>query len=235
MSDGNIDLAAEARAQAYALPLDQLNPGDPALFRTDAHWPILERLRKEDPVHYTAESEYGPYWSITKYNDIMAVDTNHEVFSSEGGITIASQEGEEGPLPMFIAMDPPKHDVQRKTVSPAVAPANLAILGPLIRERAAKILDGLERLRIPAFVVGPAPSRDPATTAGVRELSGAFEDVCARRRIPYVDTVGGLVGHDQWESDLARSAGDHPGQTGYGLIAWLVLHSGFGSWLGTSR
>ena len=98
----------------------------------------------------------------------------------------------------------------------------------------AKILDGLERLRIPAFVVGPAPSRDPGTTAGVRELSGAFEDVCGRRRIPYVDTVGGLIGHDQWESDLARSAGDHPGQTGYGLIAWLVLHSGFGSWLGTS-
>jgi cytochrome P450 len=71
--------------------LDQLNPGDPALFRTDAHWPVLERLRKEDPVHYTAESEYGPYWSITKYNDIMAVDTNHQVFSSEGGITIASR------------------------------------------------------------------------------------------------------------------------------------------------
>ncbi|MGH6782417.1 MAG: cytochrome P450 [Sphingomonadaceae bacterium] len=143
MSDGNIDLSNDARAYAYSTPLDQLNPGDPALFRTDSHWPILERLRKEDPVHYTAESEYGPYWSITKYNDIMAVDTNHEAFSSEGGITIASQEGEEGPLPMFIAMDPPKHDVQRKTVSPAVAPANLAILGPLIRERAAKILDGL--------------------------------------------------------------------------------------------
>ena len=143
MSDGNIDLSKDARARAYALPLDQLNPGDPALFRTDSHWPILERLRKEDPVHYTAESEYGPYWSITKYNDIMAVDTNHQVFSSEGGITIASQEGEEGPLPMFIAMDPPKHDVQRKTVSPAVSPARLHVLEPLIRERAAKILDGL--------------------------------------------------------------------------------------------
>ena len=133
MSDGNIDVAAEARARAYALPLDQLNPGDPSLFRTDAHWPILERLRKEDPVHYTAESEFGPYWSITKYNDIMAVDTNHQVFSSEGGITIASQDSEEiGPLPMFIAMDPPKHDVQRKTVSPAVSPHNLQILEPLV-------------------------------------------------------------------------------------------------------
>lgn len=98
----------------------------------------------------------------------------------------------------------------------------------------AKILDGLERLRIPAFVVGPAPSRDPDLHHAVRELSSAFEDVCGRRRIPYVDAAGGLVGHDQWESDLARSPGDHPGQTGYGLMAWLVLHGGFGSWLGTS-
>ncbi|WP_114855357.1 GDSL-type esterase/lipase family protein [Brachybacterium sp. YJGR34] len=98
----------------------------------------------------------------------------------------------------------------------------------------AKILDGLERLRLPAFVVGPPPSRDRATTDAVRELSSAFEDVCARRRIPYIDSVGGLAGHEQWESDLARSPGDHPGQTGYGLMAWLVLHGGFGSWLGTS-
>src|SRR5256885_16511076 len=44
---------------------------------------------------------------------------------------------------MFLARDPPKHDVQRKTVSPAVAPANLARLEPLIRERAGKILDNL--------------------------------------------------------------------------------------------
>jgi cytochrome P450 len=143
MSDGNTDLSKDHRAQAYATPLDQLNPAQPALFQADAHWPIFERLRKEDPVHYTAEHEFGPYWSITKYNDIMAVDTNHQVFSSEGGITIANQTAGEGPLPMFIAMDPPKHDVQRKVVSPVVSPMNLAVLEPLIRERAAKILDSL--------------------------------------------------------------------------------------------
>ncbi|MDZ4052143.1 MAG: cytochrome P450, partial [Phenylobacterium sp.] len=143
MADGTVDILKDARAKAYATPLDQLNPAQPELFQANAMWPIFERLRKEDPVHFTAESEYGPYWSITKYNDIMAVDTNHQVFSSEPGITIADQDGEEGPLPMFIAMDPPKHDVQRKTVSPAVSPMNLAILEPLIRERAAKILDSL--------------------------------------------------------------------------------------------
>ncbi len=143
MADGTVDILKDARAKAYATPLDQLNPAQPELFQANAMWPIFERLRKEDPVHFAAESEYGPYWSITKYNDIMAVDTNHQVFSSEPGITIADQDGEEGPLPMFIAMDPPKHDVQRKTVSPAVSPMNLAILEPLIRERAAKILDSL--------------------------------------------------------------------------------------------
>jgi cytochrome P450 len=143
MSDGNTDLAKDHRAQAYAVPLDKIDPAQPALFQQDAHWAMFERLRREDPIHYTAEHEFGPYWSITKYNDIMAIDTNHQVFSSEGGITIANQTAGEGPLPMFIAMDPPKHDAQRKTVSPAVSPMNLAVLEPLIRERAAAILDSL--------------------------------------------------------------------------------------------
>jgi len=143
MADGNLLSLQAARDEVYSTPLESLDPAQPALFAADAHWPMFERLRAEDPVHYTAESEHGPYWSITKYNDIMAVDTNHQVFSSEGGITIAEQTQGDGPLPMFIAMDPPKHDVQRKTVSPAVSPLNLQRLEPLIRERAGMILDNL--------------------------------------------------------------------------------------------
>src|SRR4051812_21062323 len=144
MADGAIaNLKAQAEHDAWNLPLAELNPAQPALFQADAHWPIFDRLRKEDPVHYTAEHEFGPYWSVTKYNDIMAVDTNHQVFSSEGGITIAEAPPGDGPLPMFIAMDPPRHDVQRKTVSPAVSPTSLQVMEPLIRERAASILDSL--------------------------------------------------------------------------------------------
>ncbi|HPU14550.1 MAG TPA: cytochrome P450, partial [Polymorphobacter sp.] len=96
------------------------------------------------PVHYHKDGlhEDGPYWSVTKFNDIMTADTNHEVFSSEPAITIFDPK-EDFTLPMFIAMDPPKHDIQRKTVSPIVAPHNLQILGPQIRERAAAILDNL--------------------------------------------------------------------------------------------
>jgi len=146
----NIALAKEdinaARDAAYAVPLDKLDVAQPVLFQQNAMWPYFERLRKEDPVHYCPQSEFGPYWSITKYNDIMAVDTNHQVFSSDfmlGGITIGGGQANVDPLPMFIAMDPPKHDIQRKVVTPVVSPANLQYLAPLIRERAAGILDGL--------------------------------------------------------------------------------------------
>lgn len=136
-----------ASEDAYSLPLDQINVGQPRLFKENAIWPYFERLRNEDPVHYCAESDYGPYWSVTKYNDIMKVDTNHGIYSSEsglGGITIRDPMAD-FQLPMFIAMDQPKHDEQRKTVSPIVAPGNLAILEGVIRERAGKILDGLPR------------------------------------------------------------------------------------------
>jgi cytochrome P450 len=146
MGDGGIGTRQrEARDRAYATPLADFNPGDPELFRTDTHWPYFERLRAEEPVHWCRDSEFGPYWSVTKYQDIMAVDTNHQVFSSEaalGGITIRDARPDVR-RPSFIAMDPPKHDVQRKAVSPIVSPANLALMEPIIRERAAKILDAL--------------------------------------------------------------------------------------------
>ena len=134
--------AAALRERARTLPLDQIDVADPALFEADAQWPYFERLRREDPVHFAVNEAHGPYWSITRYQDIMDVDTNHEVFSSAHGITIADPAGEFR-LPMFIAMDPPRHEAQRKVVSPIVSPANLLAMEGLIRSRAAKILDEL--------------------------------------------------------------------------------------------
>jgi len=141
-------LAANApKSDAASIALDKINVADPSLFYNHTLWPYFERLRNEDPVHYCADSEYGPYWSVTKYKDILSVDTNHQVYSSEsglGGITIRDAP-EDFRLPMFIAMDPPKHDAQRKVVSPIVAPENLAKLEVTIRERMGHILDALPR------------------------------------------------------------------------------------------
>jgi len=144
MAEGAVDLKSEARAKARAIPLNDINVTDIELWRTDTVWPYFERLRKEDPVHLhpADHHEDGAFWSVTKYNDIMAVDTNHAAFSSEPSITIFDPK-EDFVMPMFIAMDPPKHDVQRKTVSPIVSPQNLHVMEPLIRSRITKTLDEL--------------------------------------------------------------------------------------------
>ncbi len=142
MDDAAFDAREAARAKAWSMPIEEIDVADPELFQNDTLWPYFERLRKEAPVHYQPVHEFGPYWSVTRYEDIMAVDTDHETFSSEPSITIADPK-DDFRLPMFIAMDPPKHDVQRKTVSPIVAGPNLAHLEPIIRERAGAILDEL--------------------------------------------------------------------------------------------
>jgi cytochrome P450 len=114
----------------------------------DIHEAHFKRLREEDPVHMNELPMTGRYWSITKFEDIMYVDKNHELFSSASGIALGPRiDLERGPedlnLSNFIAMDPPKHDLQRATVSSVVAPPNLAKMQSLIRERVGTILDSL--------------------------------------------------------------------------------------------
>ena len=138
---------ADHQAAADAVPLEEVDVSRPELFENDSWRPWFARLRRDAPVHYLADSVNGAFWSVTNHHLIKAVDTNHQVFSSEaGGIAIADPEvvnTEELQGVSFITLDEPRHAPQRKTVAPAVAPRNLAELEPLIRERAADILDNL--------------------------------------------------------------------------------------------
>ena len=136
-----------ARHRAFSLPLEQVDVSDPKLFQDNSIGHYFERLRRDEPVHYCKDSRFGAYWSVTKYKDIMQVEVNHQIYSSDvhlGGINIRDVP-EAHRRPMFIAMDPPRHDEQRKTVSPIVAPANLAMMEATIRERTCKVLDELPR------------------------------------------------------------------------------------------
>ena len=140
---------AAARDKIWSMPLDELHPADPQYFVDNTELHIFDRLRAQDPVHRGTSPvpEVGSYWSVTRYQDIMFVDTHPELFSSDvthGGITLFNApDGER--LPMFIAMDPPKHDDQRKAVSTIVAPANLNNWTQLIRDRTGTLLDSLPR------------------------------------------------------------------------------------------
>jgi cytochrome P450 len=131
--------------EASARPLGSIDVSDPAIYQQDAWQPLFARLRREAPVHYCAESRYGPYWSVTRYNDIMTVELDHTSYSSQlGGIQVEDQ-----PTDMkrasFIRMDPPRHTAQRRTVAPVAAPNNLASYEATIRQRTRIVLDALPR------------------------------------------------------------------------------------------
>ncbi|HWD29654.1 MAG TPA: cytochrome P450 [Rhizomicrobium sp.] len=133
-----------ARDEAWSMPLEALDISRTDRFAANTFWPYFDRLRKDAPVHYCGESMHGPYWSVTKFNDIVAIDSNHHVFSSQHNIVIGDNPPDFAP-PMFIAADPPVHDQQRRAAAPAVGPQRLQELEALIRERVGKILDRLPR------------------------------------------------------------------------------------------
>jgi cytochrome P450 len=139
--------AAEAAAEASAQPLERIDVSNPKLYQDDVWQPYFARLRRDDPVHWCEHGMYGSYWSVTRYKDIISIELDHRTYSSEaklGGITITDRPMEYR-RSSFIAMDPPKHDEERRIVAPIMAPANLNKLSATIRERAAAILDGLPR------------------------------------------------------------------------------------------
>jgi cytochrome P450 len=143
----NAPLDAALNADVFSMALDDIDVSDPKLYQDDVWYPYFARLRREDPVHYCRQSRYGPYWAVTRYKDITQVEVNHQVYSSSSELSGIQIEDEPKDMerPSFIRMDPPRHDDHRKVVSPVVAPANLANMEGLIRERTARVLDGLPR------------------------------------------------------------------------------------------
>ncbi len=139
---GQPELVGTGIPDPWSLPLGQIDVSKAKLFSTGAHEQYFRRLREEAPIHYCADSAHGAYWSITRYDDIMAVDIDHKNFSSQDNIVIGDAR-EEDLAPMFIAADPPIHDVQRKAAQPAVQRPQLKVLEPVIRANVTDILDNL--------------------------------------------------------------------------------------------
>ena len=136
----DLDRIEAERVQAWSMPLAAIDPADRRLFEENALFPYFERLRREDPVHYHEASYAGQFWSITRYDDIRAIDQNHAVFSSEPSVTFAEGDVTQA---NFITMDQPRHHQQRKAVAPVTGPTNLAAMQDLIRARVCVILDDL--------------------------------------------------------------------------------------------
>lgn len=112
-----------------------------------------------------------------------------------------------------------RHDVHRG-ISPTMTRLNVA-----------NALDRAHALGFHTLMAGPPPGAD-ADNPRIAELAGVLEDAASRREVGYIDMYGPLVRHEQWAADMATGHDSLPLQAGYGLMAWLVLHSRWHSWLG---
>ncbi len=218
------------------IPLDKIDVSDPALYQTDDFYDYFRRLRKEDPVHYCAESPYGAYWSVTRYDDIMRVELDHATYSSAahlGGIAIRDNPFGDR-MASFIGMDQPDHTGQRKAVAPIVAPNNLRNMEATIRSRTEDVLDSLPRGETFDWV--DKVSIELTTMMLATLFDFPFED---RRLLTYwsdvattdFDAPGALVKSDEERLDVLKEMGQYigalwreraKGEPGFDLISMLA-------------
>ncbi len=189
----------------YDVAIEDVDVSQPHLFEANRQYDYFARMRKEAPIHYSARGEFGPYWSLTNYQDIQHVDTNHKAYSSEPAIVLQDPLVD-FTMPMFIAMDPPKHDRQRKEVSPVVGPRNLKALEQTIRSRVCTILDSLPVGE--SFNWVDLVSIELTTQMLATLFDFPFED---RRKLTYWSDVatariepGGLVESDEERQGVLR-------------------------------
>lgn len=126
-----------------------LDPSLPSRFADGSAYEVFARLRSEAPVHYCAESRFGPFWSISLYDDIVEIESKPQLFSSEakhGGVSIIDVDpAASAYFESFIMMDPPHHTGKRRVIAPAFNPSEMARLSQSIRDRTSAKLDALPR------------------------------------------------------------------------------------------
>ena len=67
---------------AAALDLPDLDVSRAELYAEDRWREPFAWLRANAPVHRVEDSKFGPYWSVSSYQPIVAVEAQPEVFSS---------------------------------------------------------------------------------------------------------------------------------------------------------
>lgn len=143
-------MATTATLDRAAAPLAPIDVSLAELYAEDRWQEPFRELRAKAPIQYVPDSKFGPYWSVSTYKPIVHIEALPKIFSSSwnyGGISIAFDPHEllenEVRQPMFIAMDPPHHTAQRRTVAPSFGPSEVAAMKAECQARTGALLDSL--------------------------------------------------------------------------------------------
>lgn len=143
-------MASSATLERTSSPIAPIDVSSAHWYEGEQWQVPFRQLRSEAPIQYVPDSAFGPYWSVSTYKPIVHIEALPKIFSSSweyGGIAIPGSVDEpmenELRTPMFIAMDPPHHTAQRRTIAPSFGPSEVAAMKAEVQARTAEVLDSL--------------------------------------------------------------------------------------------
>ncbi len=133
-------------AQVSSLRIEENDLANLDVFVRGGQHEIWRRMRAEEPIHWNPGNDrFIPFWSVTKYADLIAVSRDTTTYSSQQGISMAANPDDPATLigagKMMIITDPPRHVRLRRLVNKGFTPRATALLEPSVREITTKIID----------------------------------------------------------------------------------------------
>jgi cytochrome P450 len=108
-------------------------------------------LRRESPVHYVDHPKFLPFWAITKYDDVMAISRDSQLWINAprpalGPRSQRDDAPEDLPIRSLVQMDAPDHPVYRHISADWFKPAGVRRLSDRIAELAKRFVDRMAEL-----------------------------------------------------------------------------------------
>jgi len=128
------------------LSLDEINPGSFDFWLREDVDGALARLRRERPIAWHQHPDSGRgFWSLTRFDDIVAASRDWETFSSAYGIQVLTdpEDTDRIGIRSMISTDPPKHTKLRSIVNRGFTPRMVAKAEDSVRRRAREIVDAI--------------------------------------------------------------------------------------------
>lgn len=111
---------------------------DPELYQRRDPFPVFARLRREAPVYWN-DGEHDSFWALTRYDDVVHVSKNPELFCSGAGTIIGTE-----PEGSMLSMDDPRHRSLRRLVEKGFVPRMIRAMEPHSRDIFRRVLDDLD-------------------------------------------------------------------------------------------
>ncbi|MEN9505710.1 MAG: hypothetical protein RI958_1636 [Actinomycetota bacterium] len=121
---------------------DDADITDPDCYVQGVPYATFERLRTTDPVSWWDETDGSGFWAVTRYDDLLQVSRQVDVFSSAQGITLEEITGDDFEARRnMLEYDPPEHTRYRRLVSKPFARREVYAYEQAIRLLARSVVD----------------------------------------------------------------------------------------------